>query len=148
MNSITRFILLGSIFLMSGCIYDPPRDISDHRFIISNRSKGTIYCYASLDTSINELESFGASEHNNNESLLFPIEEISPDSSASITGVTDWNGFINANSKDSTICIFIFDKKDVDKKGWGQIVVENAYLRRYQLNEEKLNEMNWHIAYR
>jgi hypothetical protein len=134
------------LIVITGCVYDPPPK-GDTRFIITNSSNNEIYCYASLDTNIKDITYLLEKKTDKAGKFIFPIEQIPSFTSKSIRGVAMWKDFINVNSKDSSISIFIFDKGVVEKQGWDQIIRNGKYLKRFRLKESDLVKMQWNIVF-
>ena len=143
-----KYCLLTTIMLIviTGCVYDPPPK-GDTRFIITNSSNKEIYCYASLDTNIKDITYILENKTNKIGKFIFPIEQIPSFTSKSIRGVAMWKDFINMNSMDSSISIFIFDKVVVEKQGWNQIIRNEEYVKRFRFKESDLVKMHWNIVF-
>ena len=130
-----------------GCFYDPPLS-QNEKFKIINDSGQDIFCYAALDDSLDEIPLILNNETRKSEKFLFQILEIPAKRVKSLNGVSGWEDFINQNSKDSLIRIFIFSKMLVKESGWKNIVSTGKYSKKYVFDENKLKKNNWEIIYK
>jgi hypothetical protein len=143
-----HFIIYCILLLsLTSCFYDPP-PTGDTRLKLENESREDVYCYPSLDDSINYMPIVLENKKVVPQEFLFDVIEIPKSKIISIKGVSVWEHYINENSKDSTIRLFIFSKAEVEKLGWNYIIRKEKYLKKYRLKVNDLNKMNWLVRYR
>lgn len=143
-----KLILIILIFSLAtnGCVYDPPLP-KNEKFKITNNSKQDIFCYASFENNMDKIPVILNHQPRGADEFLFPILEIPVKRSKSLNGVSVWENFINTNSKDSLIHIFIFSKSLVKENGWKNIISTGEYTKKYVFNEMELEKLDWNIIY-
>jgi hypothetical protein len=136
------FVLL--LISLSGCVYDPPLE-DDNRLVVHNNSHREIYCFAALDTNLNNLDKVlsGSSE---SKQFFSPVEEIPASKATSIKGASDWEDLINFNSEDSVLYVFIAEKSLVDERGWDYVLKEREIIR-HRFTIPELEKTKWKIMY-
>ena len=145
MKRLIFILIISGIFY--GCSYDPPLP-QNGKFKITNYSKQDIFCYPSFEDNMDEIPLILNNETGKSNKFLFEIFDIPVKGSKSINGVSVWEDFINTNSKDSVIRIFIFSKALVKEYGWKNIVSTGKYTKKYVFNENQLESLNWSVFYK
>ena len=135
------------VLSLTGCFYDPP-PTGDTRLKLKNESREDVYCYPSLDDSIRNIPLMLENKGVVSQKFLFDMVRIPKNRMISIRGASVWEDYINLNSKDSTIRLFIFSKAEIEKLGWNYIITNKKYLKRYQLKVKDLTNTNWIVKYR
>lgn len=143
-----KFIIIFLIsFVSYACSYDPPLP-QNEKFKVINNSEQDIYCYPVLEDSLDDMPLLLNNETRKSDKFLFKILEIPAKGTKSLSGVSGWEGFINDYSKDSLIRLFIFSKALVKEYGWKDIVATGKYTKKYILNENDLDKINWEVIYK
>jgi hypothetical protein len=140
-----QYVLL--IILFSSCTYDPPLP-QNEKFKITNTSEQDIFCYPVLEDSLDDLPLVLNNETRKSNKFLFQVLDIPIKNSKSLSGVSSWEGFIDQNSRDSLIRLFIFSKALVKEYGWKDIISTGKYTKKYIFNEHELNKNDWKITYK
>lgn len=134
-------------FVCYGCSYDPGLP-QNEKFKVINNSEQDIFCYPVLNDSFDDIPLIINNETRKSDKFLFQILEIPAKRSKILKGVSGWDGFISENSKDSLIRLFIFSKAFVKEYGWKDIVSTGKYTKKYILNENDLEKINWEVIYK
>lgn len=59
----------------------------------------------------------------------------------------DWRSYFDPYNKGEKLRIFIISKDSVDKYGWEGIYAKNIYNKKYTLDIDDLDSLNWTIEY-
>lgn len=133
MKYINSSILFFLLFIL-GCKDKPIDDID--KINVINNSEHTICIYVSHiypDTSLNSISSHGCSE-------------ILPHTSCNAITRHGWKSEVSRN-KQGKILFFISDNDTIRKYGVDTWIEHYLILKRYELTERNLEDMNWIITY-
>ena len=118
----------------------------DDRLTILNESKDTVFVVISHDGSLEEYPI----KFNNGDTLWDHTRYIIPggeDHPLSF-GPNSWENMINKRYRDSTLTVFIFDKKLLKTVPQDSLVLKQVYSKKYSYKVKDLEKLNWRIEYR
>lgn len=150
MKKVCALLLFPFLILMIKC---EGYDIEE--IIIKNNSDHSIYYSMTIEDEMFDIEKYRISERiDNGEKFtqiditgLFMSDEIAKDSITEITPrPREWNRYIKS-AKDKKLHLYIIQKDSVDKYGWEEIHAKNFYNRKYDLDVDDLDSLNWTIEY-
>lgn len=144
-----KLIILFAIFSLYGCDKTGMYDI-----MIINNSESELICSLSRNEEIfdlkklliaNEIEKGKKYERIDITSLF--LSTIKADTTSNLNErPISWNRFINS-SKHKKIRLYIIKKDSVNKYGWEGIHARNLYNKKYTLDMDDLDSLNWTIEY-
>lgn len=73
-------------------------------------------------------------------------DSLATDITKEIDGPEDWKTYIS-HSMNQKLRLYIIEKDSVDKYGWEAIGKRNIYNKKYELDIETLDSLNWRIEY-
>jgi hypothetical protein len=127
-----KIILLTFLTLLYSC------DITENRFItIKNNSNKTIHCYVSTEDTnsknYNENEDLAIDIHKNDYNSINPVRVF-------------WEDYLN-KCKNGKLRLYIIKKDSVEKYGWQKINEKEIYNKKYKLDIQDLEKINWEIIF-
>lgn len=150
MKKVCVLLLLPFLILMIKCEGYDSKDI-----ILENNSDHSIYYSMTIEDEMFDIEKYRISERiENGEKFtkvditgLFMSDEIAKDSITEISPrPREWNRYMKS-AKDKKLHLYIIQKDSVDKYGWEGIHAKNVYNRKYNLDVDDLDSLNWTIEY-
>jgi len=123
--------------------------------IIKNNSDHSIYYSMTIEDEMFDIEKYRISERmKKGEQFtviditgLFMSDEIVQHSTIEISRrPREWYRYANS-AKDKKLHLYIIQKDSVDKYGWEGIHAKNVYNRKYNLDVDDLDSLNWTIEY-
>lgn len=137
---ILRILIISSVLFFISC------DPMDDRLTIVNKTKDDIfYSLSTIDSvSINPLRIVNSAD-----TVFFDSQIVLADSiyKHGLIGPNEWEYFINRDCQDSTLRIFIFEKKLILNTPWDSIVAKQQYSKKYELTVKELEKLNWQVVY-
>ena len=138
---ILRILIISSVLFFISC------DPMDDRLTIVNKTKDDIfYSLSTIDSvSINPLRIVNSAD-----TVFFDSQIVLADSiyKHGLIGPNEWEYFINRDCQDSTLRIFIFEKKLILNTPWDSIVAKQQYSKKYELTVKELEKLNWQVVYK
>lgn len=117
----------------------------DGKLTIANESKDTIFIALSADGIIKE----NPIKFVNGDTLWSHIRYILPEKEDHPLsfGSNSWENTINTKYKDSTLTIFIFDKKLLKLVTEDSLLKHQLYSEKFSYKVKDLEKLNWRIEY-
>lgn len=76
------------------------------------------------------------------------IDSLTPKENHTISNrPIDWRSYFDPYNKGEKLRLFIISKDSVDKYGWEGIYAKNIYNKKYTLDIDDLDSLNWTIEY-
>lgn len=129
------FSFLTIFFLFTSCM----DKIDSRKLEVSNSSEDKIY------TIITDLNIENDTLNNYGKLGVFD-DLVLPGVTKEIDRPADWKTFMD-KSWEGKLRLYIIAKDSVDKYGWEAIGKRNIYNKKYELDIETLDSLNWRIEY-
>ena len=135
-----RYLLLFS-FVFFGC--KSKKCLHDY-IKVNNKSSSTIY----FEGDVNYPDSNLITNHGYSSVIDDSgSNKLSPQESGLIYLVGCGEDQYNSNNINRKIMVFIYDANVVENTPWKEVVSNNLYIKRYDLNYSDLESMGWEVNY-
>ncbi|WCM40981.1 hypothetical protein MG290_08395 [Flavobacterium sp. CBA20B-1] len=127
----------------------------NRQIIFENNSMNSVYYSMTIEDQMFNIEKYRIKQRlKKGEELssiditgLFMSGEIIKDSITEISRrPREWKRYINS-AKDKKLHFYVIVKDSVDKYGWERIHASNIYNKKYTLDIDDLDSLNWTIEY-
>lgn len=142
-NSTRHFVIvLCAPFFLVGCVVDT----FDTKLIVVNETPETVFVDLSKSKSF---ESHPVSiDTTKGDTLWSYMRWIPPmDSLNSQPPLGSWERYINEDCSDSTLTVFIFDRRLLRSTSRNSLIAKQLYSRKYSYKVRDLENLNWRIEY-
>jgi|GEM_PF-2503883 len=140
MLSKTLITYFAVFCFLSGCVYD----VFDNKLIIVNKSNQTIFVNLSKT---NSFSSFPVLIDTLKGDTLWEYMSWIPagDSLRNQPPFGGWEDYINKRCEDSTLTVFIFDRKLLKNNSRDTLVKNQLYSKKYSYTVKHLQKLHWRI---
>lgn len=144
-NSIKLFAIafISAPCFLIGCVVDT----FDTKLIVVNKTPGTVFVdlskYKSFESHPVPIDTVKGDTLWNYMRWIPPMDSLNNQ-----PPFGSWERFINEDCTDSTLTVFIFDKKLLKSTQPDSLIANQLYTKKYSYKVKDLEKLNWRIEYR